>query len=209
MTSTAAPFGMLPVRKVGGKAYTGALGHYNIQNGTTGSMFLGDPVRLRSGYIIPCTVAGGALDVCIGVFMGCRYNDPVSKRPVWSPYYPTGTSSHGLIDGRPNPIAMIADDPDTIFKVQANASVTVGDIGLNFLVSVSVGSSVAQTNAVGLSRAHLEAASRVSTAAFVKMVGLYQMPGNSFSNDNTADTNPIVEVVINAHQLRTALTSTA
>lgn len=204
MTTSARPFGMLPVKKVGGKPYNGSFSHYNIANSATGSLFLGDPVRLRSGFIIPVTVAGGALDNPIGVFMGCMYIDPNSGQPTWKPAYIAPISSDGSMEGRPNPIAVVSDDPDTIYKVQADASVTVGDVGLNFLVTISAGNTT-----FGTSRAHLEATSRVSTAGFVKMVGLYDIPGNSFSNENTADTNPIVLVVFNNHQIRTALTSTA
>ena len=204
MTTTARPFGMLPIKKVGGKPYNGSFSHYNIKNSTTGNLFLGDPVRLSSGFVVLVTVAGGALDNALGVFMGCMYVDPNSSQPTWKPAYIAPVSSKGVMEGRPNPIAIVSDDPDTIYKVQANASVTTQDVGLNFLVTVSAGNTT-----FGTSRAHLEAGSRVSSAGFVKMVGIYDIPGNTFSNENTADLYPIVEVVFNNHQLRTALTSVA
>ena len=201
MTATAKPFGMLPVRKVGGKPYNGSFTHYNIQNSATGSLFYGDPVQLKSGYIQVASV--GTSSTYIGVFMGCYYTDPTSKTPTWSPYYDAPISVPGSMNGRPNPVALVCDDPDTIYKVQANASVTTQDVGLNFIVTVSAGNTT-----FGTSRAHLEAASRASTInGGIRMVGLYDIPGNYFSNEVTTDLYPIVEVVIVANQHRSAAVS--
>ena len=203
MPSTETPTGMLPVKRLNGRPYNGGLSHYNIANSTTHNIFFGDPVQLQSGFIRRVTAADGA--DAIGVFMGCYYVDPNSKQPTWKSYYPANTSSAGKVEGRPNPVAMVCDDPDMVFKVQANASVTVADIGLNFNVTVSAGNTT-----FGMSRAHLVASSRASAAENgVRLVGFYDIPGNDPSNEDTANTKPIVLVMFNNHQLRRDLVSTS
>jgi hypothetical protein len=71
------------------------------------------------------------------------------------------------------------------FIIQADASVTVGDMGMNFELSA-----IASVNTTfGKSQAVLKASTRTTASKLVRLVGLYDTPDNSWN-----DAFPIVEV---------------
>lgn len=186
MTSTLAPFGLRAARKIGGNANSTGLNTYSIDPNGALAIFSGDPVKVLVGYV---TLAATA-DYMQGVFMGCTYNDPVSKQPRWSPYYPAntsvGTDPYGIQ-------ALVLDDPNATFLIQANASVSAGDVGLNFEVSGTGGSTY-----TGNSNMYLKASSRTAGTAMLRLLGVFQTPDNTLSG---ADPYPIVEVKIVQSQI--------
>jgi hypothetical protein len=74
--------------------------------------------------------------------------------------------------------------------VQADASVSVGDVGLNFALTVGSGSTL-----TGQSAFALDAGTRGNTGLF-RLVGIYETPDNAFSG---TDPYPVVEVQIHQH----------
>lgn len=175
MALSYAPNGLQPTAMRGGKRVTGATNRYRIApGGNTNSIFKGDPVNLTTGgYISQSSVS---TDYPIGVFMGCVYNDPTTKRPTWSMYYPAnlsvGTDPFGIQ-------AIVVDDVDALMVIQADASISVGDVGYNFSVSASNGSTV-----TGNSAFSLKAADRSSLPHMVRLVDIYETPDNAFSDAN-------------------------
>ena len=185
MTATAAPFGLTPARKLGQNKNSEGVSTYRIVNAFAGNIFTGDLVRLNvvNGTITAVSVSA---NMPIGVFLGCQYNDPNNNnRPRWNNYWPTGTS---VTDGS-QPVAFVADDPWQTFYIQADASVSVGDIGRNFVVSVSAGNTT-----TGQSRYSLLAISRSLEQSHLQMIDIKDIPGNVLS-----DAFPIVEVLIKNH----------
>ena len=185
MTATAAPFGLTPARKLGQNKNSEGVSTYRIVNAFAGNIFTGDLVRLNvvNGTITAVSVSA---NMPIGVFLGCQYNDPNNNnRPRWNNYWPTGTS---VTDGS-QPVAFVADDPWQTFYIQADASVSVGDIGRNFVVSVSAGNTT-----TGQSRYSLLAISRSLEQSHLQMIDIKDIPGNVLS-----DAFPIVEVRIKNH----------
>lgn len=184
MTSTLAAFGLRPVRSRAG-VHGNALRRYRINPaGYATAIFSGDPVLLTAGYLNKVSVS---TDYIIGVFMGCKYNDPTTKKPTWSEYYPANTSVGTDPDGIQ---AMVVADPDATFAIQADASVSVGDVGLNFDVTLGAGSTLTGRSGIGL-----KAGSRASTSQLLRVVDIYETPDNAFS-----DAYPIVEVEIVQHR---------
>ena len=168
--------GLTPARRLGGAPNGGGQNLYRIANGLAQDLFAGDPVKLTVGVVQRCSAT---TDFAMGVFMGCKYVDPNSKRPTWSQMWTSATSS---ADG--TPYAYVVDDPNATFFIGSDASVTLGDTGLNFPVTLGTGNTFTQRSGYGL-----KAASRATTSALLRVLGIKQVPGNAFG-----DPFPIVEV---------------
>ena len=170
MTSTKMTFGFRPARIRGGSPNPQALGEYRIANGLATNIFNGDPVKqIADGTIV---VASVTTDHAIGVFQGCFYVDPNTKEPTFSRYFPTGVSSaDGVVK------ALVADDERQTFIIGADASVSIGDLGLNFDVSNGGGSTL-----TGASAFVLKASTRKNGTGLVRVVGLYDTPDNAWSD---------------------------
>ena len=112
--------GLIPTRMRGSGYNTSGNSRYRITNTYGTSMYLGDLVRISAGTIVE---ASATSKDNVGAFMGCYYVDPTTKRPTWSKYWPASTSSADS-----TPYAFVADDPNTVFEIEANSSVTEGDI---------------------------------------------------------------------------------
>ncbi len=179
MASTKRPFGLQPARIRGGAPNSGAVNTYRVgASAGPSDIGNGDPIKqIPGGDIRACTAAG---DYAIGVAVGFKWVDPVTKRPTWSPYLPAGTSSADS-----NIYVQAVDDPLATFLVQADATVSAGDLGLNFELSA-----VASVNTTfGKSQAVLKASTRTTASKLVRLIGVYDTPDNSLG-----DAFPIVEV---------------
>lgn len=159
---------------------------YPTRNGSTcPNLHRGAPVRLVGGHVT--SVGASPVGAWLGVANGFAYVDPVNG-PRFVSYLPAATSSSGTIDGDNRPQVYVIDNPDATFWIQANASVSAGDLGLNFEVTT-----LGESDLYGQSRYALHATTRTSAAsAPVKVVGLARIPGNAWDNPY-----PIVEVKIN------------
>lgn len=187
MTSTYNPFGLRPTRQYGDKTNTMGFDQMRIANTFNTNLFYGDPVKLgTSGQAGTVVLASASTDYAIGVFWGCRYVDPNILQPRWAKYWPAGTSSADA-----TPYANVITNEDQVYEIQANASISLGDIGLNFSAGVSAGNTL-----LGQSAFFLDASSRSATQInLFRLVGVVDDPTNAFSG---TDPYPIVLVKLNA-----------
>ena len=189
MTTTKALNGLTPSRRYAGGANTTQTRNYRIASGAAGSMFTGDLVLVANGVVsVIAADAGNAANGCpIGVFMGCYYEE--DGEPKWRDFWPTGTSAS-------NAYAIVCDDPQATFEIQADASCTVGDImELNFPVTRGAGSTFTGRSGFGL-----KVAGTSGVAGMVRIVDFVATPGNNI--DNTSERAfPICEVQLIHHQL--------
>lgn len=163
MSTTKALSGFRPSRVRGSGVNSTGVSEYRIASGTTGNIFTGDLVKNVDGNIEVITSADNRT---VGVFMGCNYVQ--DGEPTWSPHWPSGTSVT-------NARAMVMDDPQATFTVQADASVTVGDINSkNFDVTLGSGSTYTGRSGFGI-----KAASRTGASAMVRVISVLQEPGNN------------------------------
>lgn len=181
MALTKALNGFVPSRRRGSGVNSTGTSRYRVANAFGSNIFYGDLVKLDGGYIEVITTT---TNYAAGVFQGCEYIDPVSKQPVFSNYFPSGVSS-----AVGDVTAFVVDDPAATYVVQADASVSVGDINLNFDVTLGAGSTV-----TGVSGFGINAGTRKETTAMVRVLDVWGEPGNAFS-----DANPKVEVRIVQH----------
>jgi hypothetical protein len=116
MANTNAPFGFVPVGKVGQNADNQGLSSWYIADNSSTSIFQGDLVALgSSGYISQGTASDPALGVFWGAFIS---KDPSTGKPKYTNYYTqTNVATGETIE------AFVYDDPYARFLVQADASI--------------------------------------------------------------------------------------
>ena len=162
-----APYGLKPINLIGGQVFAGSTRNIPIQYAFNTNIFYGDIVGIARGFAVRSTVTtgagattGGAGGGTVGVFLGCTYTDPVTKQKRFNQYWPAGTLAGDAV-------AIVTDDPDTLFRVAAVTSAggtTIGsiarmDIGLN-----CNGSDLAGSTATGNSSNAIVAATAAATS---------------------------------------------
>jgi hypothetical protein len=174
--------GLVPARMRGSGANSGGTTRYRIANTFGSSIFSGDVVKLGSSGTVE--VITTTTDHVLGTFQGCEYVDPVSRQPIFGRYWPASTSS---VDG--TPFAIVNDDPATTYLIQADATVSLGDVGINYTVTLGAGSTMTGRSGFGL-----KVAGRATASAMLQVIGLSNVPDNAFG-----DANPKVEVRLVQH----------
>ncbi len=181
-----APFGLRAIAAFG--THGNEVRAYPLPNGANcPDLGKGSPVKLSGGVIVSAGATGdGPL---LGVANGFAWVDAVNG-PQLRNSIPADTSSAGLLDGSNRPAAYVIDNPFALFLIQANASVTVGDLGLNFNVTAAGGD---VDPVYGVSRYALQASTRTSAInTAVKLVGLANIPDNAWG-----DPFPVLVVKLN------------
>jgi hypothetical protein len=189
------PFGLSFARSFGG-THGNELRTYPAPNGgACPNLHKGAPVRLAAGVVT--SVGADPSGAWLGVVNGAAWVDPITSQPQMRNFLPADVSSAGFIDGDNRPQVYVTDNPTAIFSIQANASVTAGDLGLNFNVTT-----LGEDDLYGQSRYALAASTRTTAnTAPLKVVGLARLPGNDWGNPF-----PVVEVKIN-QQIHTVLSA--
>ena len=190
MSSTAYPFGMVPVQQLAAGYNTQGFNSYNIEDGEATAIFYGDVVEiLASGYIEKDV--GTTTLTPMGVFVGCSFVSPATGYFLNSQSWPAATTS-GVTTGAGRPMALVVDDPNAVFMIQADGTLDQSAIGNNFAIVQTAG-----TAAIGKSRNALSASSIHTTSTLpLRVVGLAELPDNAWG-----DAFPIVLVKFNNHQL--------
>ena len=134
-----------------------------------------------SGLVIAGTASGSTN---LGVFNGCFYIDPTSKKPTWSNYYSqVNVTASGSISGGTTIDAYIYDDPYTLFEAQCDGTIAKTDIGKNTDSVLGTSSTVN-----GLSVTEIDSGSENTTAGLqVKFIGISKDPDNSDADSANAN----------------------
>tara|TARA_R110001583_G_scaffold33127_4_gene112177 strand:- start:825 stop:1433 length:609 start_codon:yes stop_codon:yes gene_type:complete len=169
MATTAAPYGLKPVRRMDGMPYAGSTNQYLIDPaGEATNLFYGQVVIIGAdGYIALSTATGADITSnnlggsgvgAIGVFVGCEYVNS-SGQLVQAQYYPTGTSNGDAIK------AYVIDDPNVLFQAQLDAAGAQTIIGANTFFAAVQSTSTGSTT-TGNSTSALDATVKTAAAAF-------------------------------------------
>lgn len=183
MATTAAPYGLRPINLIGGQSFTGGTirKYYMTTNSATG-IFFGDVVSIADGQpsaltATPTTSSVGVVGVCVGV----QYTDPTLKYSQWAQFLPANAVNSGYT----NIYISVIDDPDQLYQVQADGSVTAANIGDNAaLANFSQGSAITGNSKVALDQSTI---ANTSTLA-VRIVDLvdgaptFSTPGDAFTD---------------------------
>lgn len=171
MATTAAPYGLKPVKRADGLPYAGATSQYLIDPaGEATNIFNGQVVIIGSdGYIAISTATGADLTTnnlggsgvgAIGVFMGCEYVNAQGQL-IFSQYYPSGYAAPSGTQIK----AYVVDDPMVLFQAQLDGSGAQTIIGTNTLFAAVQSTSTGST-ATGRSTSALDATVQTTAAAF-------------------------------------------
>ena len=145
--TVSAPYGLKPINLIGGQVFAGSTRNIKIQYNFGTNIFYGDVVGISRGFITRSIMTTGASAITgyatggtIGVFLGCSFTNPVTKQKTFSQYWPASTLAGDAV-------AVVCDDPDTLFKVAAvtaAAGTTIGSVA-----SCMVGLNVTGSNLAG------------------------------------------------------------
>jgi hypothetical protein len=167
MATTAAPYGLRPVKRLDGMPYAGATSSYLIDPaGEATNLFYGQVVILGAdGYVALSTATGADATTnnlggngvgALGVFVGCEYVN-AQGQVIFSQYYPSGTT--GVVK------AYVVDDPFVLFQAQLDGAGTQTIIGTNTLFPAVQSTSTGST-ATGNSTSALDATVQTTAGAF-------------------------------------------
>lgn len=170
MATTAAPYGLRPVKRVDGMPYAGAFSTFLIDPaGVNTNIYNGSVVYINAnGYIAIVTGTGadattndwptGSTSVtgAIGVFVGCRFVN-TKGQVIFSQYYPSGTT--GVVQ------AFVVDDPMVLFQAQLDGTATQAAVGANTFFAAAQSTSTGNTT-TGNSTSALDATVVTVPAAF-------------------------------------------
>ena len=127
MANVSEKFGLRPYKTLGGHSWNNQQNRYTISNNYGTAIFQGDLVIPATDGDIERHTAGNGQAV-LGVFNGCFYTDPTTKKPTFSNYYP-GSIAADDID------AQVIDDPQTLFLIDADTALTRAGLFTNYSVT--------------------------------------------------------------------------
>jgi len=138
--TVSAPYGLKPINLIGGQVFAGSTRNLPIQYGYSSNLYYGDLVKLVRGFVVQSTITSSSnnsafnstpTDEIIGVFLGCSFTNPTTKQLTFSQYWPSGTAAGDAV-------AIVADDPDQVFKVAVQIAAGTLASGANALVGQNI-----------------------------------------------------------------------
>ena len=197
MANAETSFGLRPVGLVGSGTNSTGLTQYEIASNNTNAIFNGSLViPLAAGVIDQAGDTAGGTTAALGVLVGVEYVDSVSKKPVFINYWP-GSGSVSVDTNHPVK-ALVADNPNQLFVVAADASLTDRATALaSVFANASLGTS-ARTGSTdtGKSNSQLNVGSINTTATLpLRIVGLV----DDDANNDYGSAGAHLLVRINAH----------
>jgi hypothetical protein len=152
-----APYGVKPINLIGGQVFAGSTRNLPISYNYGTAIYYGDLVTLgttgsNAGFIIPSSTSTSLVSKgTVGVFLGCYYTNPTTKNRQYAQYYPGNVAAGDIT-------AIVADDPDQVFKMAAVAAASTTTIssfpsamvGLNAVLNTPVGSTTSGNSGAGL-----------------------------------------------------------
>tara|TARA_R100000935_G_C2753718_1_gene130736 strand:- start:103 stop:717 length:615 start_codon:yes stop_codon:yes gene_type:complete len=184
MATTAAPYGLVPVRKADGSPYSGARDAFLIiPAGIAQNIGYGSIVFLNAGFVELSVKSGsannannfgGAASVgAIGVFVGCEYVNSEGQL-IFAQSYPSGQA---------NATAFVITDPGVTFQAQAAGAIAQVALGHNIPLSGNPNALTSINTTTGKSTMAL-GASATTTQGF-KIVGFSTKAGSEIGDART------------------------
>jgi len=197
MANQSTAYGLRPIGLVGSGANSTGVTQYEIASNNTNAIYqYSIVVPLAAGVIDQAGDTAGGTTQALGVLMGVEYHDSVQKKPVWLNYWP-GSGSVSVDTNYPVK-AYVADNPNQLFKVASDASLTDRATALaTVFANASLGTSARSGSSnTGVASGALSVSSVNTTATLpLRIVGIMDDASNS---DYTAAGIPLM-VRLNAH----------
>jgi hypothetical protein len=197
MANQETAFGLRPVGLVGSGVNSTGVTEYEIASNNTDAIFNGSiVVPLAAGVIGQAGATNGGTTQALGVLVGVQYQDATQKKPVWLNYWP-GSGSVSVDTNYPVK-ALVADNPNQLFVVAADATLTNRATALAAVfANASLGTS-ARTGSTdtGKSNSQLGVSTIATTATLpLRIVGLV----DDDANNDYASAGAHLLVRLNAH----------
>ena len=197
MANQETAYGLRPVGLVGAGVNSTGVTQYEIASNNTTAIFNhAIVVPTAAGVIDQAGATNGGTTQALGVLMGVEYQDAVQKKPVFINYWP-GSGSVSVDTNFPVK-AFVADNPNQLFQVASDASLTDRATALAAVfANTDLGTSArtGSTNTGRSSGAASVANIAVTATLPLRIVGIVDDDANS---DFTAAGIPLL-VRLNAH----------
>lgn len=197
MANSETAFGLRPVGLVGSGANSTGVTQYEIASNNANAIFNGSIcVPTAAGVIDQAGATNGGTTQALGVLVGVEYHDATQKKPVFLNYWP-GSGSVSVDTNFPVK-ALVADNPDQLFVVAADATLTDRATALTAVfANASLGTS-ARTGSTdtGKSNSQLGVSTIAATATLpLRIVGLV----DDDANNDYSSAGAHLLVRLNAH----------
>jgi hypothetical protein len=136
------------------------------------AIFYGDFVKLVNTGTVEKDTGTNAMTP-VGVFMGCAYTDPGTNQMTMSQQWPAGNAATDAV-------AYVADDPNLLFKMQADGAVTQTDLGNNAEVIQTAGST-----AIGRSKNAVNATTATTNTFPLRIIDFVDGPDSAVGDAYT------------------------
>lgn len=197
MANQETAYGLRPIGLVGSGANSTGVTQYEIAATNANPIYqYSIVVPTAAGVLDHAGATDGGTTQALGVLMGIEYQDSVQKKPVFLNYWP-GSASVSVDSNYPVK-AFVADNPNQLFKVASDASLTDRATALTgVFANASLGTSARTgSTSTGSSDSALSVSSIATTATLpLRIVGIMDDEANS---DYTAAGIPLI-VRLNAH----------
>jgi len=163
-----APYGLKPINLIGGQVFAGSTRELPITYGYATNIFYGDFVTLVRGNLERISVTTGVVGTLMGVFLGCSYTNPLTKQKTFSQYWPASTLAGDCV-------AIVCDDPDTVFQAVMVSGTTVVTSGARAMIGQNLAAvnNSGSTSTGNSANAVLADTSLALTAALpIRVIGL-------------------------------------
>ena len=163
-----APYGLKPINLIGGQVFAGSTRELPITYGYATNIFYGDFVTLVRGNLERISVTTGVVGTLMGVFLGCSYTNPLTKQKTFSQYWPASTLAGDAV-------AIVCDDPDTVFQAVMVSGTTVVTSGARAMIGQNLAAvnNSGSTSTGNSANAVLADTSLALTAALpIRVIGL-------------------------------------
>jgi hypothetical protein len=192
MANQDAAFGFRQVGGLGSRPTSNGTSKYVIASGYTSAIYAGDIVEMgagtdESGAAIAAGYIGQAAATSstrnLGIFNGCFYDDPTTRKPTFNNYWPGDIDVTNPAAGA---TAFVYDDPADLFEVQTSGTINQTYVGRSINMAYTAGAAV--TN--GRSKEEIAATSYSGTGQFA-LIRVSEDPSNS--DETAANSNWIVK----------------
>ena len=163
-----APYGLKPINLIGGQVFAGSTRELPITYGYATNIFYGDFVMLVRGNLERISVTSGVVGTLMGVFLGCSYTNPLNGQKTFSQYWPASTLAGDCV-------AIVCDDPDTVFRAVMVSGTTVVTSGARAMIGQNLAAvnNTGSTTTGNSANAVLADTSLALTAALpIRVIGL-------------------------------------
>jgi hypothetical protein len=173
-------FGLRPIGLNGSAVNSTGVTQYEIAAANTNAIYQFSPViPLTAGVIDIVGNANGGTVPFLGVLMGVEYVDSSTKKTVFKNYWPG--ANNVSVDTNFPVKAFVADNPNQLFRIAADESVTDRATALADVFSnCSLATATSGSTATGRSTAQLDISTAATTATLaMRIVGIVNDVANN------------------------------